>query len=766
MVQVTDKKVGKDETVMNQIEQLISEMTLAEKASLCSGADFWHTEALDRLQIPAFMLTDGPNGLRKQAGKADHVGLNESIPATCFPTEVTLASSWNRALIEEVGAALGAEAKAEKVGVVLGPGANIKRSPLCGRNFEYYSEDPYLSSQLAKHAIQGIQSQGVGASVKHFAANNQEHLRMVLDVQVDERTLREIYLASFETAIKEGQPWTVMTAYNKVNGDYCAENTHLLKEILRDEWDFEGVVVSDWGGVDDRVASLEAGLDLEMPGNQGINDQKIIAAVQSGALSEAVVDTAVARILRLAFRVQEQMQSVTDDSVTHHQLARKAASESFVLLKNEAQSLPVASDKKVALIGRLLEEPRIQGGGSSRVNPTMMDTVQEQIHMKLTEEGAASYYPGYLLNEDTDADLIQEAVAGAAAAEIALVFLGLPQHYESEAYDRQHLQLPVNQTELLAAITEVQENVVVILANGGPIEMPWLSSVKGVLETYLAGQAMGGAVADVLFGDVNPSGKLAESFPMKLSHNPSFLNFPGEKQQVAYREGLFVGYRYYDKTETEVLFPFGHGLSYTNFEYRQVTVDRKELTDEEEVTVSVTIQNTGQRSGKEIVQLYVQEVNSQVIRPLKELKGFEKVALEAGEAKVVQFKLGKRAFAYYDETRHDWCVTSGFFNLLIGSSSQTILGSQQVYVTSTAVHQLKFDRNSLIGDLAKTPAGKQVLQQMNLAPEPSDPADSNDTQLMDEMTNKMPLRSLVTLSGGRFSEETLTHIIETLNANG
>ena len=486
-------------------------MSLEEKASLCSGLGFWHTKPIERLGIPSIMMTDGPHGLRKQ----EKEGFGKSVPATCFPTAVTLASSWDRKLIEKVGSAIGEECQAEGVSIILGPGVNIKRSPLCGRNFEYYSEDPFLASEMALYYIKGVQSQGVGTSIKHFCANNQEHRRLTVNVIVDERTLREIYLASFEKAVKEGNPWTVMCAYNKVNGEYCSENAYLLSNILREEWGFEGFVVSDWGAVNDRVKGLLAGLDLQMPYDGGLGDRKIIEAVKKGELPEEVLDKAVERILRVVFKaIENKKENATYDKKAHHKLAREVARECFVLLKNEDEILPLKKKGTIALIGAFAKTPRYQGMGSSHVNPTMLDTAYEEILNKVEGKVEILYADGYRLDSDVvDEKLIAEAKEIAKRSEVAVIFAGLPEKYESEGYDRDHMKMPENHNRLIEEVSKVQKNLVVVLSNGAPVEMPWIDRVKGILETYLGGQGWGGAVADVLFGVVSPSGKLAETFP-------------------------------------------------------------------------------------------------------------------------------------------------------------------------------------------------------------------------------------------------------------
>lgn len=748
------------------IKKLISQMTLEEKASLCSGLDLWHLKGVERLGIPSIMVSDGPHGLRKQ--NAEHIELKTSVPATCFPTAVGLASSWNRELVEKVGAAIGEECQAEGVSVLLGPGANIKRSPLCGRNFEYFSEDPYLSSEMAASHIKGVQSQGVGTSLKHFAANNQEHRRMSVDAIIDERTLREIYLASFEGAVKKGKPWTVMCSYNRVNGEYASENKYLLTDILRDEWGFDGVVVSDWGAVNERVKALETGLDLEMPSSFGIRDQQIVQAVKEGKLSEEVLDRAVERILNLIFKaVDGRKENATYDKEAHHQLAREVARECMVLLKNEDKILPLKRQGTIAVIGEFARKPRYQGGGSSHVNPTKLDDIYEEIKKSAGNSVNVLYAKGYRLDKDeVDEGLLEEAKQVAMNADVAVIFAGLPEHYESEGYDRQHMRMPESHCALIEGVAEVQPNVVVVLSNGSPVEMPWIDKVKGLLEAYLGGQALGGAIADLLFGDANPSGKLAETFPKKLSDNPSYLNFPGEGDRVEYREGIFVGYRYYDKKGIEPLFPFGYGLSYTTFEYSDLNISKKEILDTETVTVSVKVKNTGDRAGKEVVQLYVRDVESSVIRPEKELKGFEKVELQPGEEKVVTFELDKRAFAYYNVDIKDWHVESGEFEIMIGKSSRDIVLKDRIFVRSTVAVKKPVHRNTLVGELLLDPVLAPVFKEFLTKAGQGSPMFSatqdQDAMLM-AMMKYTPLRALVNFGGGKFTEEMLDGLIQKLN---
>ncbi|WP_238655280.1 glycoside hydrolase family 3 C-terminal domain-containing protein [Paenibacillus piscarius] len=749
---------------ITEIRKLVSQMTLEEKAGLCSGLDFWNTKGIERLGIPSVMVTDGPHGLRKQQGSADHLGLNDSVPATCFPSAAGLASSWDRDLIFRVGEALGTECQVENVAVLLGPGNNIKRSPLNGRNFEYFSEDPFLASEMAASHVKGVQSQGVGTSLKHFAANNQEHRRMSVDAVIDERTLREIYLASFEGTVKQSQPWSVMSSYNQVNGEYVSESHRLMTRILRDEWGFEGFVMSDWGAVNERVEALKAGLELEMPSSGGIGDAKIVAAVNSGELPVETLDLAVERMLGFIFKsVENRNPAAVFDVDKHHQLAREVARESMVLLKNEGGILPLAKNGRIAVIGEFARKPRYQGGGSSHVNPSRMDDAFEELQAVAGNSASFLYAQGYeLASDDTNADLLREACDRAAQADAAVLFLGLPDRYESEGYDRSHLQLPVSHKELLEAVAAVQSEIIVVLSNGSPVEMPWLPQTKAVLEGYLGGQAFGGAVADLLFGEVSPSGKLAETFPMKLSDNPSFLNFPGEGDTVEYREALFVGYRYYDKKEIEPLFPFGFGLSYTEFEYSNLVLDQTCIQDTDTVQVSVTVKNTGSRAGKEVVQLYVSDVESSVIRPLQELKGFAKIGLQPGEERVVTFTLDKRSFAYYNVKLGDWHVESGKFRIAVGSSSRELRLSAELTVESAVKLPGRFHRNTTVGDLLANPLTEEKAKGFSSVFGLDDALGDNPEMLF-AMMKYMPLRAMIGFGQGKYTEADLAADLQELN---
>lgn len=677
-----------------KIRQILDQMTLEEKASLCSGLDFWYLKGIKRLGVPSIIVADGPHGLRKQVGDSDQVGLSESAPATCFPTASALAVTWNRDLIYQVGEALGEECLEGKVSVILGPGVNIKRSPLCGRNFEYFSEDPYLAGEMAKYHINGVQSKGIGTSLKHYALNNQESRRMTIDVIVDERALREIYLAGFEIAVKDAQPWTVMGAYNKVNGTYCCEHKNLMVDILKEEWGHEGLVVTDWGAMNERVDGLEAGIELEMPGASNGNDEKIVTAVNDGILSEAVLDRAVERILNLIFKAAENLcEDCTYDRQAHHALARRVAGEAAVLLKNEGEILPLQESEKIALIGRFAKEPRYQGAGSSQINPTMLDNLYDEI-VKLIGGDNLTYAAGYTNKGDQlDEELIREAVDVANAAEVVVICAGLTDMYEVEGLDRQHMKLPPEHDALIEAIAADHSNVVVVLSNGSPVEMPWERDVKAILESYLGGQAGAGAIADILYGAVNPSGKLAETFPLRLEDNPSYQYFPGGPKTVEYRESIYVGYRYYDTVGQDVRYPFGHGLSYATFEYSDLHLSQKTIADTDTLIVSIKVKNTGSVAGKEIVQVYVQDVESTAFRPKKELKGFAKVALEPGEESEVGIELGRRAFSYFNPQLNDWHLESGAFEILIGASSSDIRLKTTVEVKSTQAEAPTIDQN-------------------------------------------------------------------------
>jgi beta-glucosidase len=743
------------------VDKLISQMTLEEKAGLCSGLDDWQTKEIKRLGIPSITMTDGPNGLAKKDRSAAKQTMYTRVPATCFPSSVALACSWDKKLMEELGAALAEEFHSEGINIICGPGANIKRSPLCGRNFEYYSEDPLLSAEITTGYIKGVQNNGVGTALKHYALNNQEHRRMSVDVVADERTLREIYLASFEGIVKNTQPWTVMCAYNSVNGGFCSQNRYLLTDILKEEWGHEGFVMSDWGAVNERVKGLEAGLELEMPYSNGLGDRQIVEAVKTGKLPVSILDNAVARILKVILKViDNKKENATYDKQAHHKLARKIASECMVLLKNKDKILPLKKQGTLAVIGAFAQNPRFQGGGSAHVNPSKIDDTLGEIRRAAGDSVQIAYAEGYRLESDAiDEKLMADAIKAAANSDVAVIFAGLPDRYECEGYDRKHMRIPENHEKLIEAVAGVQGNVVVVLCNGSPVEMPWLGKVNGVLEAYLGGQAFGGAIADLLFGDSNPCGKLAETFPKKLGHNPSHLNFPGEGDKVEYREGIFVGYRYYDTKGIEPLFPFGYGLSYTDFAYTDIAVDKRKISDTETLKVTVKVKNTGKMAGKETVQLYVKDMESSVIRPEKELKAFEKVELRPGEEKEVTFELNKRAFAYYNVDIKDWYVETGDFELLVGRSSQDIMLKETVHVKSSGVIKKRYNRNTPIGDLRGNPVVEEIFKQLSAGMSGM----KDEPEMFEVLLKNTPLHSTVKSGGEAFTEEMLDAFLEELN---
>lgn len=667
-------------------KHLIEKMTLEEKASLMSGKDFWQSMDIEHLGIKSMFLADGPHGIRKQAEAADHLGLNESIPATCFPTAATVANSWNHELGETIGDYLGREAVEQKVNVLLGPGINMKRNPLAGRNFEYFSEDPYLAGKMAAGMIRGIQSHGISACVKHFAVNNQEERRMSIDTIVDERTLREIYLTAFEIAIKEGKAKTVMSSYNMLNGTYTNENIHLMREILRDEWNFEGVVVTDWGGSNDRVAGLIAGNELEMPTTAGETNEEIIQAIKSGRIKEETLDECVDRLLDLMFTTEEAFLSPQKDfnREEHHSVAQKAAEESIVLLKNEGNILPLKKKTKVAIIGDFAQKARYQGAGSSIVNPTLLDSTLDCLEeIGLTSIG---FEPGFDRYGKKSKRKIEQACALAKEADVVLLYMGLDEVTEAEGLDRQNMQIPQNQIELLHALHEVNLNIVVVLACGAAIEMPWIDKVKGLVHGYLAGQAGARAILKVLSGDVNPSGKLAETYPLKYEDTPSYYQFPGKEVSVEYREGPFIGYRYYDTANVDVLFPFGFGLSYTTFQYSDIQIN--------EDGAMFKITNTGDRDGMEIAQLYVGCKSQAIFRPKKELKGFVKVLLNPGETKTVTIPFDDKTFRYFNVKTNKWEIEEADYEIMIGASSEDIRLVESLFVKGTGA-PLPYDKEKL-----------------------------------------------------------------------
>ncbi len=664
---------------------LIKKMTLEEKASFLSGLDYWHTVGMEDLGIPSVMWTDGPHGIRKRAEKKDkdqQMSL-KGVPAICYPTAVTTACSWDPDLIYYMGTLLGDECLKEQVSVLLGPGTNIKRSPLCGRNFEYFSEDPFLAGEISAAFVNGVQSKGIGTSLKHFAGNNQETRRMTVDSVVDERAFREIYLTSFEKTVKQAQPWTIMCAYNRLNGTYCAENKWLLTDVLRDEWGFEGMIVTDWGAENDRVSGLLAGQELEMPTSHGEGNRQIVEAVKDGRIPVEFLDQMVDNILKVIMKSKEVLGEYTYDEAEHHQKAREIAGQCMVLLKNDGAVLPLKKTAEIAVIGEMAKQPRFQGAGSSIVNSKVIDAAYDFI----VEKGAkVTYAPGYSTakkNKIPDEQFIKEAVEAAKGKEAVILFIGLTEEFESEGFDRSHIGIPPLHNKLVDAVCEVNDNVIVALSGGAVVEMPWADKVKAILNCYLGGEASGSAAADILFGDVNPSGKLAETYPMSLQDTPCYNFFPGDISTVEYRESVFVGYRYYDTAKKAVRYPFGYGLSYTTFEYSDIAVSADTIKDTDTVTVTFKVKNTGSVDGAEVAELYVKDNESTIYRPEKELKGFKKVFLKAGEEKEVSIELSKRAFAYYNVNIHDWHVETGAFTICVGASSQDIRLTKEITVEST-----------------------------------------------------------------------------------
>lgn len=782
-------------------QELLNKLTLEEKVALCSGKDFWTLKGIDRLGIPEITLTDGPHGLRKKNPDSNKSSLSASVPTTCFPTAVTTACSWDEDLLFSMGEALGEECLSERVSVILGPGVNIKRSPLCGRNFEYFSEDPLLAGKMAAALIRGIQSKNVGASLKHFAANSQEKKRMTIDSVIDERALRETYLTAFEIAVKEAQPRTVMNAYNKLNGTYCSDNGYLQNKILRDEWGFEGLVVTDWGAANDRVTGMINGNDLEMPTSGGYNDAKVCKAVREGRMSAESVDICTDRVLDLIMKSKAALTETCYDKNAHHDLAAKICSESLVLLKNEDNTLPLKKEQTVAVIGEMARCPRYQGAGSSNINPTRLDDAFDAL---LKKGYKLSFAPGYNKKKDEINEImLKDACIVAQRADSVLLFIGLTEEYESEGYDRSHLNMPSSHVKLLEEILKVNSNVTVVLYGGSPVTVPHLDKIKALVNGYLGGQAGGTALAELLSGDKNFSGKLAETYPLCLEDTPCAKIYPATGTTAEHRESIFIGYRYYDSAKKDVLFPFGYGLSYTAFKYSSLKLSKKKIKDTDELTVSFRIKNTGKADGAEIAQLYVKDVDSTVFRPEKELRGFKKVFLKAGEEKTVEIVLSKRAFAYYNVNINDWHVESGDFEILVGASSRDIRLEGKVKVEGTvealvpdyreaapcyyngtmnnataeefeailgrSLPPSTLDPNApltilnSLGDAAGTKWGKVINNLIDKALG----AVAGEDQAMGmakAMVLEIPIRDFVTMSAGVFSEEMAKGLLMILNS--
>ena len=756
--------------ISSNASSLLAELTLEEKASLCLGSDFWHTAPVERLGVPAVMVTDGPHGLRKQAGEADHVGISGSVPATCFPTACALASSWDPALAERIGEAIGREARGQGVAVVLGPGINIKRSPLCGRNFEYFSEDPLLSGVLGAALIDGVQSQGVGASLKHYAANNQETDRLRVSAEVDERTLREIYLAGFEHAVTKAGPWTVMCAYNKVNGVYASEHAWLLTTVLRGEWGFDGLVVSDWGAVHDRVAALAAGLDLEMPPNLGVSDAAILTAVRSGQLDEHVLDAAVGRVLQLVDRAAANPEPpLALDADAHHTLARAAATECAVLLKNQDRLLPLRLNAggTIAVIGEFARTPRYQGAGSSQVNPTRVDVALDELRAGVPEGVEIAFAAGYGIDTtDRDEQLADEAVALAGRAEVVVAFLGLPAADESEGFDRSHMDLPANQTALLSRLADANPNLAVVLANGSAVRLSdWEQHAKSVLECWLSGQGAGGAAADLLLGAANPSGRLAETLPLRLEDTPSYLNFPGEAGHVRYGEGIFVGYRGYDALDRQVHYPFGHGLSYTSFGYADLSANVTGRPQDGDLVVEVTcrVTNTGDHRGKEVVQLYVGDPEASVARPVRELKAFAKVDLDPGETTAVAFTLTARDLSYWSTRLHDWALEGGEFELAVGASSRDLRLTTTLDIAAPPLPS-RLDGMSTLQEWLADPTGSALLHKAVGTDETGRPKGILGSEELMVVIGNFPISTLAGFAGFGLTHSIVHTLVDQISA--
>ncbi len=784
--------------------ELIAQLTLEEKAMLCSGKDYWHVHGVDKLALGSIMVSDGPHGLRKHNDKKEKTDVMGAVPAVAFPTASCTACAWDEDLMYKMGETLGEECLAEKISVLLGPGMNIKRSPVCGRNFEYFSEDPYLAGRVAAAFIKGVQSKGVGTSLKHFAANNQETRRMTIDTVADERTLREIYLAGFEYAVKEGRPWTVMNAYNKLNGTYCAENEWLLGQVLRKEWGFDGVVVTDWGAENEIDKGIAAGQSLEMPGSNGLGAGKLVEAVQRGTLSEAALDERVDDIIELLMKGNENLTDCEYDKEAHHAVAREIAENSMVLLKNEDGILPLKKGASVCVIGEMAKSPRYQGAGSSQINAQNVDCAFDAF---LDAGVGIVYCRGYDKSKDiTDLRLLQEAVECAKAADVAVVFIGLTEVYESEGFDRENLTIPQSHVDLVTAVSAANKNTVVVLSGGAPIEMPWEPRVKAILNGYLGGEAGGEAAVNLLTGKVNPSGKLAETYPVKFKDNPSYYYFPGSRRSVEYRESIYVGYRYYDTANVPVRYPFGYGLSYTTFEYSGLKVSKKKIRDTDPLTVTFKVKNTGNVPGAEIAQLYVKDAESTVFRPEKELKGFKKVFLAPGEEQTVTLTLDKRSFAYYNVNIHDWHVESGKFEILVGASSRDIRLQAAVTVESTAgdveipdlretapvyytanVQEVSDEAftaligreipyqdedtpyitlNSSLEEADGTPAGKKINAALVALFRAISGGNPSQEKMMTSMALQIPIRCFISMSMGVFTEDMAAGLCRILNGEG
>ncbi len=789
---------------MIDIKKVLSELTLEEKAGLCSGKTFWLTKAVERLGVPSVMMTDGPHGLRKEIQKSSGTNIMKgSQPSTCFPTAVTTASGWDRQLVAGVGKAIGEEAIDQGVSTVLGPGTNIKRSPLCGRNFEYFSEDPFLAGEMATAYVNGLQSTGVGCSLKHYAGNNQEYLRMSIDAKIDERTLREIYLPAFENTVKRAQPQQVMCSYNMLNGEFVSDSRRMLTEILREEWGFKGIVVSDWGATDDRVLGLKGGLDLEMPGNKGMNDRRIVKAVNEGTLTMEELDVVVERMLRYISECADRKAENAGkkaDYEAHHEFARKVAAESSVLLKNDDSLLPLSKTDKITVIGKLAEVVRYQGSGSSHIVPTYLNSVLDV----LTKEGVNfTYSEGYSLKKDGFSQkLLDKALESAKTADKVVCFIGLTDIYESEGFDRTHMELPLGHNKLAMELLKIRPDTIFVLQGGSPVVLPWFDDAKAVLNTYLGGQAVAEATVDLLLGKVNPSGKLAETYPYANESCSAAKLFPMGPQYVEYRESIYVGYRWYDSAKLDVRFPFGYGLSYTTFEYSDLKLDKQTVSDSDTLTVTFNVTNTGKVDGKEVVQVYVRDPECSVFKAEKELKGFDKVFVKAGETVSVSINLDKRSFSFYNTETNDWYAEAGKYEILVGASSRDIRLSGEVTLTSEkqpvrdykAIAPVYFDvqnvkdwpkdqfealygqaipenhqqqrgeftPNSSMSDVKSVPLGKFLYNVLSGGGKLVAGSAANSAMIV-ESIKTMPLRAFSGYSGGILSPMTVDGLVMMLN---
>lgn len=812
------EKKKREERKQKAIE-LVSKMTLEEKAGLCSGKDCWTTKPVERLGLSSIMVSDGPHGLRKQTGATDNLGIGDSVPAVCFPTASAMACSFNRDLISRVGQAIGEECKKEDVSVVLGPGANMKRSPLCGRNFEYFSEDPIVSGELAAAMIHGVQSTGTGTSLKHFAVNNQEKRRMTISAVIDERTFRETYLKAFEIAVKKGNPDTVMCSYNKINGTYSSENPYLLQDILRKEWGYDGLVVSDWGAVHDRPLGVAAGLDLEMPGNSGYNDTKIINAVKEKRIKEEDVDLAAAHVTELVLKGMETRKATGDcDLEAHHKLAVAVEEEAAVLLKNDGNLLPGNLKQKAAVIGAFAKQPRFQGAGSSKINPIR---VEKPWDCFLEEGMKVEYAKGYSIRmrnpskpiSQKDAEeqkqWIEEACQTAKGKDIVYLFAGLPEGYESEGFDRSNMRLPEEQNLLIEKVCACNENVVVILIGGAPVELPWLDKVKSVLLAYLGGEGMGRAIMNLLLGRTNPSGKLAETWPLSLKDTPAYHYFQGGRMTVEYRESIFVGYRYYDTAKVKVRFPFGHGLSYTQFTYSDAQVEEKACNFGDKLILHFTVTNTGKCAGKETALIFVGHRNETVYLPDKQLIEFAKVNLEAGESRQISIELDTKNFGYYNTQIKDWYGESGSYEIMVGSNVsscplhvlvemrspdqmqpdlrnsapsyyhlashledglvipdsefQALYGSSLPEMDKRA--QRPYTENNTLDDVKHTWVGKIIIKYANSVAKQVSQSEEEQEGMMAATIREMPFFAMVASGEGLISETMMHGILDLLNGH-